>query len=352
MPTMLEKPTHLQARTLAALFENLATEDENTPPSREELPDEPLRALKTCLSDAGIICSESTDLYDAPGFLFSSPNFAEAVVSASLPERQKLVVYAHFAAHIVLGHIPNGFNLHIEYLDGWEPEAVKVDPVHVEQEAKARSVVEGMLTSGVGQKCVLGTLLREAVIGAISQGLTVNRLRELLSILRTPAESTDNALAKAKAKWGYALAAWQGKEEGYLIKPASSQSDEIYVIENGRLRRVIDFRVLHSRGKSRQQVRVIGDAEFEGLKLRMGTPLRFARLIQCAGSEDRYVLQDGHKRHIPSLEIFEALGLSEWDVIPLEPEDFYAIPTGEPILPEQADNLPELHLDPNSAHLV
>lgn len=281
--------------------------------------------MRIALEDAGIHCQDWVDLYDVPGYFFISPFFSKIVVSASLSDEDKQHLYAHFIAHTLLGHFKNTIGLHIEYLKGWEPVDGTWTPRHSEEEAAAERFVDSVKRGDSSALDVAHDLSHAtAMSGPVSAFLGYILEQRLAGYY------------KAKAAVGYRVAAKLGQQDGYILARADHPRD-LYILENGVLKRIADLRTLCGRGKNKWDVRLITQTDFD--KLPQGKPVRFAQLMRLQGQNEIYLVMGGTKHHVVTLELFDELGFSHWDVREVDLEEWASYATGGPLDPSMSWSL-------------
>ena len=124
--------------------------------------------------------------------------------------------------------------------------------------------------------------------------------------------------------------------EGHLLK---GNGERIYVVEQGQRRWITTLETFTHRGYRWDDVQIVPDAVLASIP--EGRPLRTGRLVRGSGP-DIFLLEAGRQRWIPSLEVFEELGYSWWDIQPIRDVDLAGYPPGPPLYIEPLIRAPEL----------
>ncbi len=100
--------------------------------------------VQRLLEEMGVHCEESVQLEDLKGFMVSSPRGTEIVLSSRLTESQRLYVYTHMLAHLLVGRIGGTISTRFEYLEGKEPSHLSRGERREEAvaDALARAILE------------------------------------------------------------------------------------------------------------------------------------------------------------------------------------------------------------------
>jgi hypothetical protein len=121
--------------------------------------------------------------------------------------------------------------------------------------------------------------------------------------------------------------------DGLLLK---GSGDEVYVLENNRLRWITTLEAFEHYGYRWSQVHQVEDAFLDDFEL--GLPIHL--LLKCQTSPHIYALEDGEKRWIKDIPTFEAQGYL-WDDVEFVSCDYLrGLPDGPPI-PEDAGPPPQ-----------
>lgn len=109
-------------------------------------PDE-VSLLKRVLEESGIRCADSDQLQDLAAFLISSPRGTEMVLSARLDDAERLLVYAHLLAHVLISGQRGHLLARFEYRPGREPAHLSLRERREELVARslARAILAGRL---------------------------------------------------------------------------------------------------------------------------------------------------------------------------------------------------------------
>src|SRR5690606_24743804 len=106
-----------------------------------------VEVLRRMLEEAGIHCEESRDLEGLAAFVISSPRGTEMVLSSALGDDERLWIYAHLLAHILIGAHRGQLLTRFEYAEGREPAHLSVDERREETVARSltRAILDGRL---------------------------------------------------------------------------------------------------------------------------------------------------------------------------------------------------------------
>ena len=138
-------------KTVAAITERLrhyaATREERNLPGAADPDAARAWLVRRTLEEMGVRCEDSPALQNLKGFLIASPRGTEIVLSAQLPDSQKLYLYAHLLAHAVLDHLDGAFAARFEYVEGREPAHMSARERREEMiaDAIARAIIKGRL---------------------------------------------------------------------------------------------------------------------------------------------------------------------------------------------------------------
>lgn len=100
--------------------------------------------LRRMLEELGTHCEDSPQLSDLRGFLIASPRGLEAVVASHLDDAERLRLYAHFFAHVLVGDADGAIAVCLEYADG-RAQRDRRSPQVLKQEGMADAVAAAML---------------------------------------------------------------------------------------------------------------------------------------------------------------------------------------------------------------
>lgn len=105
------------------------------------------RWLRLMLEEMGAHCEDSPQLTDLSGFLITSPRGLEAITSSRLDDSERVRLYAHFFAHVLVGDTQGPIAVCLEYADarGDRDRSVREKKQEGMAEAVARAMLGGRL---------------------------------------------------------------------------------------------------------------------------------------------------------------------------------------------------------------